>query len=166
MIREPSLKREASIKAIVTSAIKMERLSSNFGKTDAVRNRSLSHMLKEKFSSSFSLFQSRCTFSYGNVPLEDRFITYLKHTLSSFICSSVYLKDFIKIFSAYTSRTSSRYNFRSKSAGRCDQTLSSSKQISTECCLFTDYLFNIYLDYNFKKEAVTKSHFIMDKNII
>lgn len=98
--------------------------------------------------------------------LDNKIIDLLKRTLSILITESVYLKDFYKLFGNYLTKPYGIYNFRSKSANKNKHYLSTRKQHSSEHCLFTDYLLNVYLHYNLKKEAKTKQYYIMDKNII
>lgn len=109
---------------------------------------------------------SKSTFSLKLNTLDERKLEYLKKTLSSMVTESVYLKDFFKLFNSYLSNGNPKYHYRSKSASRLKNALSIRMKQSDEYCLFSDYVFNLYIYFNIKKEIKTKVSYIMEKNVI
>ena len=102
----------------------------------------------------------------GQTTIDDTILAYLKRTLSSMITESVYFKDYYSLYKKYQNGCNQRYRYRSKSDPNLKTMFSRRKRQAFDYCLFTDYLYNIYIHYNIRKEIQTNINYIMDKNTI
>lgn len=93
-------------------------------------------------------------------------LAYLWRTLSSMLTDSVYLKDIFRVFKSFNVKPVKAYQYRSRSADRSEDQLSTRKRRIFDKCLFQDYLHNIYLHFSLLKQSITRNSYMMDKNTI
>lgn len=155
-----SAKKPISSKAKVTPVgnIFLRRQSSRYILKSASNKNQLnrqSSFMVQKFCRDVSLERSMSDLmapkSTTNTP-DDLLLDYLRKVLSKQITSSVYLKDYLKLFSMYRGRFNRAYRYRSKSEGEPCNAMSQRKAQFSRYCLFTDYIHNLYTHHELLRD--------------